>query len=146
MTECAPFRVRIKVRHYELDTLGHVNHAVYHSYAEVARLELFERAGGRIDTFASAGIGPVLLESHISYRRELRGGEEVDVTCRTKFGSGKTFRMDSSIYKADGSLSAEITCTLGMMDLAARKLVADPRSTFEQAGMDLALLTGEATG
>lgn len=138
VTEREPFRTRIKVRHYELDTLGHLNHAVYHSYGEVSRLELLERAG------ALTGLGnvaSVLLESHIVFRRELRAGDEVDVTCDVKFGSGKTFSMDSNIFKADGTLAAEITCTLGLMDLERRKLVADPRGTFEAAGADLKLLS-----
>ncbi|MDQ7805544.1 acyl-CoA thioesterase [Amycolatopsis sp. A133] len=138
MTDREPFRTRIKVRHYELDTLGHLNHAVYHSYGEVARLELFERSG------ALQGLGnvaAVLLETHVVFRRELRAGDEVDVTCDVKFGSGKTFKMDSEIIKPDGTLAAEITCTLGLMDLEIRKLVADPRGRFEAAGTDLKVLS-----
>jgi acyl-CoA thioester hydrolase len=133
-----PFRTRIKVRHYELDTLGHLNHAVYHSYGEVARLELFEQSG------ALRGLGnlaAVLLETHVVFRRELRAGDVVDVTCEVKFGSGKTFKMDSNIVKVDGTPAAEITCTLGLMDLERRKLVADPRDRFEAAGADLKVLS-----
>ncbi|WP_020667919.1 acyl-CoA thioesterase [Amycolatopsis nigrescens] len=140
MTEREPFRVQIKVRHYELDTLGHLNHAVYHSYAEVARLELFEQAGG-LKAFAKDRVASVLLESHISFRRELRAGDVVEVTCDTKFGTGKTFKMDSNIYKLDGTLSAEITCTIGLMDLDKRKLVADPHGRFVSAGLDLKLMS-----
>ncbi|PRX43548.1 acyl-CoA thioester hydrolase [Prauserella shujinwangii] len=143
MTEREPFRVRIKVRHYELDTLGHVNHAVYHSYGEVARLELMEQAGGLDGELQRQRLAAVLLESTISFRRELRAGDEVDVTCTAKFGSGKTFQMNSDIYKADGTLSAEIKCVVGLMDLDRRKLVTDPRGRFEQAGADLKLLCGE---
>ncbi|PXY32548.1 acyl-CoA thioesterase [Prauserella muralis] len=142
MTERKPFSVRLKVRHYELDTLGHVNHAVYHSYAEVARLELLEQAGGLGDGLRAARLASVMLESHISFRRELRAGDVIDVTCEVKFGEGKTFRMDSNIYKADGTLSAEITCTLGLMDLDRRKLVAEPRARLDAAGVDTAALCG----
>ena len=136
VTEREPFRTRIKVRHYELDTLGHLNHAVYHSYGEVSRLELLEKAGV---LKGLPGVASVLLETHVVFRRELRAGDEVDVTCDVKFGSGKTFSMDSNIYQADGTLAAEITCTLGLMDLEIRKLVADPRGRFEAAGADLKL-------
>jgi acyl-CoA thioester hydrolase len=138
VTDREPFRTRIKVRHYELDTLGHLNHAVYHSYGEVARLELLEQSG------ALRGLGnlaAVLLETHVVFRRELRAGDEVDVTCEVKFGSGKTFKMDSNVIKVDGTPAAEITCTLGLMDLERRKLVEDPRGRFEAAGADLKLLS-----
>lgn len=140
VTEREPFRTRIKVRHYELDTLGHLNHAIYHSYGEVARLELFEAAKG-LRGLQEAKLASVLLETHVVFRRELRAGDEVDVTCDAKFGSGKTFQMNSSIIKADGVLAAEISCTLGLMDLERRKLVSDPRGRFEQAGVDLKVLS-----
>jgi acyl-CoA thioester hydrolase len=141
VTEREIFRTRLKVRHYELDTLGHLNHAVYHSYGEVARLELFELAGGLGQGMRDAKLASVLLESHISFRRELRAGDIVEVTCETKFGSGKTFQMDSNIYKLDGTLSAEITCTVGLMDLERRKLVDDPRGRLVLAGVDPKVLS-----
>jgi acyl-CoA thioester hydrolase len=141
VTDRELFRTQVKVRHYELDTLGHLNHAVYHSYGEVARLELIELAGGLAGGMDEAKLASVLLESHISFRRELRAGDIVEVTCDTKFGSGKTFHMDSNIYKLDGTLAAEITCTLGLMDLERRKLVEDPRGRLELAGVDPKVLS-----
>ncbi|TNC21395.1 acyl-CoA thioesterase [Amycolatopsis alkalitolerans] len=141
MSEREPFRIQIKVRMYELDMLGHLNHAVYHSYGEVARIEMLERAGGGSTSFGEQNISPVLLSSTINYRSEIRMGETVDVTCDTRFGSGKSFQMELFIYKADGTVSADITCTVGLMDLDRRKLVDDPRSRFEQAGYDLKVLS-----
>lgn len=131
------FSTRIKVRHYELDTLGHLNHAVYHQYGEVARLEWFEAAGGGGNGLLAAKISPVLLESHIRFRRELRAGDVVDVSCDVSFGDRKTFRMDSEIRKLDGTLAAEIECTVGVLDLERRKLVDDPRGQFRRAGLDV---------
>lgn len=141
MSERASFRIQIKVRHYELDTLGHLNHAVYHSYGEVARMEALEKASGGRDGLRSENLSPVLLESHVTYRRELRGGDVVEVTAEIEFGSGKAFRTKHEIVKLDGTVAAEITCTLGLMDLERRKLVDDPRGRFERAGFDLKLLT-----
>jgi acyl-CoA thioester hydrolase len=142
VTEREPFRIQIKVRMYELDVLGHLNHAVYHSYGEVARTEAMEKAaGGGRDGLREQNLAPVLLESNIKYRREVRLGEVVEVTCDTRFGSGKTFQMIQQLFKADGILSAELTVTLGMMDLQRRKLVDDPRGRLERAGYDLKVLS-----
>lgn len=141
MTQREPFRIQIKVRDYELDSLGHVNHAVYHSYGEVARIEAMEKARGGRGGLRAENLSPVLLEAHIVYRRELRAGDVVEVTCDTKFADGKIFHIANGIYKIDGTLSAEITCTLGLMDLQRRKLVEDPRGRFERAGLDLKVLT-----
>jgi len=39
------FSVRVTVRSYEIDSNGHVNHAVYHQYGEHARSEQLLAAG-----------------------------------------------------------------------------------------------------
>lgn len=130
------WKIRIPVRSYELDTLGHLNHAVYHQYGEVARVEGFAAAGCQWGDFVTRSVAPVLLSSTIHFRREVRGGEQVDVTCAVKFGSGKTFNTDSLILKLDGTVAAEITCVLGMMDLKERRLVQDPRAILEEFGFD----------
>ncbi|WP_034274911.1 acyl-CoA thioesterase [Haloechinothrix halophila] len=138
MSEPEQFSVRIKVRHYELDTLGHVNHAVYHQYAEVARLEWFYQARGEGNGFADRNIAPVLLETRVKFRRELREGDTVDVTCDVSFGGSKTFEMYSEIRKLDGTVAAEVECVLGLMDLDKRKLVGEPEEQFRSAGFALA--------
>ena len=137
-----PWSCRVAVRSYELDGLGHVNQAVYHQYAEIARIEGFAAAGCSWDTLLAAGTAPVLLGSTIAYRRELRTGDSVDITCEIKFGSGKTFDVDSVMTKLDGTVSAEISCVIGVMDLTARKLVADPRAVLAAHGFDLSILNG----
>ncbi len=40
-----PARLRLKVRHYEVDLYGHVNHANYVHYLEAARVEALEAVG-----------------------------------------------------------------------------------------------------
>lgn len=136
------FSTRIEVRGYEIDALGHVNHAVYHQYGEVARTKGFAAAGCDWEALYTRRIAPVLLTTTVNFRRELRAGEEVDVSCSAKFGDGKTFTLEQMITKVDGTLSAEIYCVLGLMDLDARKLHADPRAVLESAGFDIAKMNG----
>lgn len=129
------------MRTYELDALGHLNHAVYHQYAEVARVEAFEAAGCGWDALVVAETAPVMLETHVTFRRELRKGDVVEVSCAAKFGAGKTFQLEQRITKLDGTLAAEITCTFGLLDLEGRRLLADPAAVLERAGMDLGQLS-----
>lgn len=136
------FSTRIEVRGYELDSLGHVNHAVYHQYGEVARMKAFAEAGCDWDEMARRRIGPVLLSTTVNFRSELRGHDVVDVSCAAKFGTGKTFTLEQEIVKADGTLSAEMYGVFGVMDLDARKLFADPRAALESAGLDMGVLLG----
>ncbi|WP_407691214.1 acyl-CoA thioesterase [Saccharopolyspora mangrovi] len=134
------FRVPLQVRSYELDALGHVNHAVYHQYGEVARVAGFQAAGCDWDALVARRMAPVLLSTTVNFRRELRADEHVEASCEAKFGSGKSFHLDTVITKADGTISADITCVLGLMDLEARKLVADPKSVLESFGFDAEIL------
>lgn len=129
------FSTRIKVRFYECDPLGHLNHAAYHSYAEVARLEWMDaHAEG---DWRKGSVAAVLLETNAKFKREIRMGDVVDVTCDVTFGERKVFHMDSEIRKADGTVSAVITCVIGMMDLERRKLVDDPRVALKSLGVDV---------
>ncbi|MFD7997342.1 acyl-CoA thioesterase [Streptomyces mexicanus] len=131
-----PFSVRVTVRGYETDVQGHLNQAVYLNYAEHARWSLLRAAGITQAGLLARGVGPVVLETTIRYRRELLAGDEVDVGCAFEWGGGKTFRMEQTIRKADGTVAAEVTAVGGLMDLKARKLVPDPRERFKELAAD----------
>ncbi|WP_063058077.1 acyl-CoA thioesterase [Nocardia sienata] len=126
------FSVPVTVRGYELDVQGHVNQAVYLQYAEHARWECLLAAGLQADKLVAARVGPVVLESTIKYRRELRGGDDFRVTCAFEWGSGKTYRIRQEMIRTDGTLSAEVSVVGGLLDLDARRLVADPPGRFRE--------------
>ncbi|MFF8288685.1 acyl-CoA thioesterase [Streptomyces sp. NPDC016309] len=125
-----PFSVAVVVRGYETDTQGHLNQAVYLQYAEHARWSLLQAGGIRQTDLLAKGVGPVALEVTVRYLRELRAGDEVEVTCAFVWGEGKTFRIEQTIRRTDGTVAAEITGVGGLLDLERRKLVADPRERF----------------
>jgi acyl-CoA thioester hydrolase len=131
-----PFSVRITVRGYETDVQGHLNQSVYLNYAEHARWSLLKAAGISQTGLISHGIGPVALETTIRYRRELLAGDEADVSCAFLWGGGKTFRMEQTITKADGTVAAELTGVGGLLDLTERRLVANPQGYFKKLATD----------
>lgn len=124
------YRVRITVRGYELDTQGHVNQAVYLQYAEHARWECLRAAGISQERLLASRVGPVALETTIRYRSELRGGDELDVSCAFVWGEGKTFRVVQEMRRADGILAAELTGVVGLLNLDERKLLPAPGDHF----------------
>ncbi|MEV7391204.1 MULTISPECIES: acyl-CoA thioesterase [unclassified Streptomyces] len=131
-----PYSVRVTVRGYETDVQGHLNQAVYINYAEHARWSLLQAAGVSQARLIGRGVGPVALETTIRYKRELLAGDEVDVTCAFEWSGGKTFRIRQTMTKADGTPAAEVDAVGGLLDLKARKLVADPREIFEELTSD----------
>lgn len=134
-----PFSVPVTVRGYETDVQGHLNQAVYLNYAEHARWALLQAAGISQRGLVSKGVGPVALETTIRYRRELLAGDEVEVTCAFVWGGGKTFSIEQTIRKTDGTVAAEITAVGGILDLEERKLVARPDEIFKELASDPSL-------
>ncbi|MDO0910570.1 acyl-CoA thioesterase [Streptomyces sp. DT2A-34] len=137
MTE--PFSVPVTVRGYETDVQGHLNQAVYLNYAEHARWSLLQAAGISQAGLLGRGVGPVALETTIRYLRELLAGDEVEVTCSFDWGDGKTFRIEQTIRKADGTVAAEVTAVGGLLDLKERRLVAHPQEHFKELASDPAM-------
>ncbi|WP_031035482.1 acyl-CoA thioesterase [Streptomyces sp. NRRL F-5650] len=127
-----PFSVPVTVRGYETDTQGHLNQSVYLNYAEHARWSLLQAAGISQARLVAGGVGPVVLETTVRFRRELLAGDEVSVSCAFEWGEGKTFRVRQVVTKADGTVAAEVEAVGGLMDLTGRRLVPDPRRHFKE--------------
>jgi len=62
---------RFRVRHYELDVLGHVNNAVYVQYMQEAAIEGSTRAGFGPDWYRARGTGWVIRRLTVRYERHL---------------------------------------------------------------------------
>ncbi|MGP3973113.1 acyl-CoA thioesterase [Streptomyces sp. 8N114] len=135
-----PFTVPVTVRGYETDTQGHLNQAVYLQYGEHARWSLLKAAGIEQTALVASGIGPVTLEQTLRYKAELRAGDEVTVSCAFEWSDRKVFGVRQLICKTDGTLAAELTGLGGIMDLSARRLVADPGGALRELATDPKLL------
>lgn len=85
------FEVRVHVRSYELDSFGHLNHAVYLNYFEHARFQALREGGFPLDELESRGEGVHVVRVEVDYRREARLGTELLV--RTRVDSGRTSSM-----------------------------------------------------
>ncbi|MEV4106998.1 acyl-CoA thioesterase [Nonomuraea sp. NPDC049695] len=124
MTE--PFSVRLEVRSYEIDPHLHLNGGFYVQYADHARFACVRAAGVSVEDLLGSGLGPVNLETVIKYHRELRGGDEVDVSCTWEWGAGKTYRVHHLLRRLDGTPAAEVSHVSGLLDLKTRRVIADP--------------------
>jgi YbgC/YbaW family acyl-CoA thioester hydrolase len=77
-----PFETRLRVRSYELDGLGHVNHAVYLNYFELARFEALEAGGWAAHRMDEKGWGVVVVRIEVDYLKECRQGDRIRITTR----------------------------------------------------------------
>lgn len=122
-----PWVVRVAVRADDVDVNGHVRGAAYLAYADHARWTAVQAAGVSLDELRAAGLGPVNLETTVRFHRELRVGDELEITTTFSYGDGKTSHVRQELRRAsDGELAAEVNSVSGMLDLNARRLVSDP--------------------
>jgi acyl-CoA thioester hydrolase len=99
---------RVRVRSYELDALGHVNHAVYLNYFEAARFDALEAGGFSPAEMSGRGWGVHVVRVEVDYRRECRLGETLVVrTWVEEFRRSSMAIRHELREEASGALAAE---------------------------------------
>jgi acyl-CoA thioester hydrolase len=78
--QLTPFTAQIRVRHYEMDALGHVNNAVYQHYLEHAAIEHLEHLGFTLDRYRELGGVFVMRRIEIDYLRAAAAGDRLDIS------------------------------------------------------------------
>lgn len=103
------FSLRWPVRGYELDSRGHVNNAVYLSWAEEIATAHAEAAGyGRAWSEGQGG-GWVIRRTDITYHRPAVYGDEIEVTVQVELVKGvRGIRRTTMARTSDGQLLAEV--------------------------------------
>lgn len=74
------FITAIRVRHHEMDALGHVNNACYQHYLEQAGIEHSEHLGFRVDRYRELGGLFVMRRIEIDYLRPAIAGDILAIT------------------------------------------------------------------
>lgn len=120
----------LKVRFNELDPYNHVNHAVYISYFEAARVEALETIDLALETLADKGFQLVITEVAAKYRQPATAGDTLTIdTWLSKPGRASSIwsqrirRADTILVTAD--VRAAITNNEG-------KVIRPPAWLIEQ--------------
>ncbi len=73
------FRSHLKVRSYELDSFGHVNHAVFLNYLEQGRFEALASAGFSYGAIQARGWAIHVVRAEIDYLAELELDDALEI-------------------------------------------------------------------
>ena len=87
-------RFDLKVRFYELDPYGHLNHSAYVQFFETGRVELLEEVGLDLESLAARGYRFVVNRIETSFDRPVHGGETITVETEVV-----EFRRASSVWR-----------------------------------------------
>lgn len=75
-----PFTTQLQVRHYEMDSLGHVNNTVYQQYLEHAAVEHSTSLGFDLERYRQLGGFFVMRRIQIDYLQPAFAGEILEIT------------------------------------------------------------------
>jgi acyl-CoA thioester hydrolase len=89
---------RMAMRWGDMDTMGHVNNTLYFRYLEQARIEAFESLG---IPPTPGGIGPVIINAHCTFLRQLRYPGEIEVRTWAGALGRSSFEMLQQIRRID---------------------------------------------
>lgn len=110
-----------------LDSFGHVNNARYLEIYEQARWNWLLAGGIDLNYIRQTGIGPVILEVNLRFRKELRARQAFYVQSWCESYIKKILIIRQSLYLAESDeVASEITLTAGLMNLHQRKLILPP--------------------
>lgn len=122
------------VRGYELDSRGHVNNAVYLSWAEEIATAHAEAAGYGQEWSARQGGGWVIRRTEITYHRPATYGDEVELTVKVELVKGARGVRRTTIRRvADGELLAEVLTEWVWVRLSDGRPTPAPRELVELA-------------
>jgi acyl-CoA thioester hydrolase len=128
------FTMRWPVRGYELDSNGHVNNAVYLSWAEEVATAHVEAAGYGRAWSEQQGGGWVIRRSEITYHRPAVYGDEVVLTVKVELVKGARGVRRTTIRRAtDGELFAEVLTEWVWVRLSDGRPIHVPRELVELA-------------
>lgn len=117
------FTYETMIRESHLDTYGHVNNAVYLTLFEEARWQIITERGYGFKKVHETKKGPVILEVHMKFLKELGLREKIRITLELLSYNGKISELRQTMVKENGDIACELTCIAGFFDMTARKLI-----------------------
>jgi YbgC/YbaW family acyl-CoA thioester hydrolase len=114
---------KLLIRESHLDSYGHVNNATYLTLFEEARWEIVTSRGYGYKKVHETGQGPVILEVHMKFLKELKLRETITITLELDSYEGKIGHLTQKMIKSDGEVACELKMVMGFFDLKNRKLI-----------------------
>lgn len=118
-----------------LDTLAHVNNAAYLEILEEARWKLLTDGGFGVEDIKRDGVSPIVLECHIKYLKEITLREKVMIESQMQSYKDKIGYLKQVIKNDKNEICCEALFTVGLFDLASRKLIFPTEKWLSAIGM-----------
>lgn len=94
------------VRSYELDSFGHLNHAVFLNFFEQARFDALEACGWPIQRVLDQGWAVYVVRIEVDYLAEVMWGDELCIRTWVEEVRKTSMTLVQSLARQDGSVAA----------------------------------------
>lgn len=111
------------VQETHLDIFGHMNNACYLELFEQARWDVITKNGFGLSHILETQQGPVILEAHLRFMKELRHREKIKISVECLEYTGKVGRLKQEMFNDKNEVCAELIVVFGLFDLKTRKLI-----------------------
>ncbi|MBD2741092.1 thioesterase family protein [Coleofasciculus sp. FACHB-1120] len=129
------FISRLRVRYHEMDSLGHVNNAVYQHYLEHAAVEHDEHLGFNQKVYGELGGGFVMRRIEIDYLRSAVAGDRLEITTWVHQIQGtRAIRRYEIRKQGEAPLLVTAEALWVWVDLAAMRPRAIPKQILDAFG------------
>ncbi|HEX6288479.1 MAG TPA: thioesterase family protein [Herpetosiphonaceae bacterium] len=126
------FTTTLRVRHYEMDALGHVNNAVYLHYLEQAAIEHSEQLGFPMERYRQLGGVFILRKLEIDYRRPAAAGDTLTITTWVKEMRGpRAVRLYEIRRSGDDRALVTAEALWAWVDLATQRPRPIPQAVID---------------
>ncbi|WP_372760116.1 acyl-CoA thioesterase [Pseudoalteromonas sp.] len=116
-----PIHTDITVAWGDMDALQHVNNVVYLRYFEVARIDFLTKIN-LFDTISSNGVGPVISENTIRYKRPVTFPDTLTVGVTISDIKTDRFMMNYSVFShAQNTITTTGSSQVVMFDFQSGK-------------------------
>ena len=131
------FRAEYHAQWGDMDFNQHMANSRFLDYASDARMLFLESVGLTMDALTALRIGPVTLEDHLTYKREIRMLETftVDYQATASTADGRRFKLRNRFTSAAQGLCATVDSIGLWFDLVARRPIIPPddlQEAFQQ--------------
>ncbi len=123
-----PFVCEFRARWADMDFNQHMRNAAFLGCAEETRMRYLDANGWSMEQFMKARLGPVVLEDHLVYKKELRLLESfrVELSVGAATDDRRRMRLRNRFFKTDGALCASVESIVLWFDLDARRPTVPP--------------------
>jgi len=106
-----------------LDIFGHMNNARYLELFEQARWDLITQRGFGLKKIQESGQGPVILEAHLRFIKELKHRDKIKISVEATEYNGKIGKLKQEMFNDKNEVCAELIVVLAFFDLKTRKII-----------------------